>query len=106
MEIYPWLQSDFERLTERLEDLHHGLMLTGLLGIGKQAFAIILAQKLLCQEKDTEGMPPCGNCQSCRLFSAGTHPDFHLLTSEHQDGCRPKKTSFDLVTFLPLVANW
>ena len=84
MEIYPWLQSDFERLTERLEDLHHGLMLTGLVGIGKQAFAIILAQKLLCQEKDTEGMTPCRNCQSCRLFSAGTHPDFHLLTSEHQ----------------------
>ena len=84
MEIYPWLEPDFQRLTQRLEDLHHGLLLTGLVGIGKQEFAIALAQKILCQQEAATGPAGCGDCQSCRLFTAGTHPDFHLLTSEHQ----------------------
>jgi DNA polymerase-3 subunit delta' len=30
-------------------------------------------------EGETE---PCGQCQDCRLFDAGTHPDFHVLTTE------------------------
>jgi DNA polymerase-3 subunit delta' len=30
-------------------------------------------------EEETQ---PCGQCQDCRLFDAGTHPDFHVLTTE------------------------
>jgi DNA polymerase-3 subunit delta' len=41
-----------------------------------------LSQRLLCsQANDGE---PCGNCQDCKLFLSGTHPDFHVLTSEHE----------------------
>ncbi|MBV8780207.1 MAG: hypothetical protein JO353_02310, partial [Phycisphaerae bacterium] len=25
---------------------------------------------------------PCGTCESCRVFAAGTHPDYHVITKE------------------------
>lgn len=77
-----WQQSDWQRLTRHRDKLHHGLLLNGQAGIGKQEFAVALSQYLLCNEVSTKDNTPCGQCQNCRLFRAGTHPDFHVLTSE------------------------
>ena len=49
-------------------------LFVGPTGIGKRAFALKLAQGLLCQQP-TEHLDPCGNCESCRLANAGNHPD-------------------------------
>ncbi|MGN1272966.1 MAG: ATP-binding protein [Thermoguttaceae bacterium] len=53
-------------------------------GIGKRMFAERLAMTLLCTRNDPGLMEPCGKCESCRQFLAGTHPDL-LRVSKPED---------------------
>ena len=62
--------------------MHHGVILSGISGIGKREFAVALAKRLLCGA-NTE-IDACGACQDCKLFEAGTHPDLHVIASEHE----------------------
>jgi len=48
-------------------------------GIGKRHFALALAKALLCQEAKDADLEPCGQCESCRLFDAGSHPDLDVV---------------------------
>lgn len=81
----------------------HAYLFTGRPGVGRQMFAERLAQYLLCAARrhdaaDSEGgglfSPPsepmqsraeppvpdaCGSCEDCRLFVAGSHPDYHPI---------------------------
>lgn len=61
-------------------------------GVGKRLFALRLARALLCLEPD--GLRACGRCDSCRLDSAGTHPD--LLQVAKPEG----KSTLPLELFL------
>ncbi len=79
--IYPWHQPQWRRLTQSRSKSHHALLLTGQAGIGKREFALALCQNRICPAPSPSGDLPC-QCQNCRLFNAGTHPDFHVLTSE------------------------
>ena len=82
---YPWVQPAWEQIISSIETLHHGLLITGVPGIAKREFAMALSQLLLCSsevENVAGGRQPCGQCQNCSLFMAGTHPDFHVLTTE------------------------
>ncbi len=78
---FPWTQSAWERTASTLDTLHHGLLITGVAGIAKREFAVALGQLLLC-ESPTAQRQSCGQCRNCALFNAGTHPDFHVLTTE------------------------
>ncbi|GGW76872.1 DNA polymerase III subunit delta' [Alteromonas halophila] len=84
--MLPWFDALFGQLTGRFlaARLHHALLLAGPAGIGKARFAVALAQMVLCRQTATSGA--CGSCQSCQLFAANTHPDFHMLQSEKQLG--------------------
>ena len=64
--------------------LHRGrlastYLFVGPAGIGKRRFALALAKALLCQNADDLALEPCGRCESCRLFDAGSHPDLDLV---------------------------
>src|SRR5687768_7436957 len=48
-------------------------------GVGKRSFALKLAQVLLCLRNDPAEMSPCGECDSCRLAAAGSHPDLDVV---------------------------
>jgi DNA polymerase III subunit delta' len=50
-------------------------LFVGPAGIGKRAFALKLAQSLLCERVPEERLAPCGECPSCRQVLAGSHPD-------------------------------
>ncbi len=78
---YPWLQATWARTVGDLDALHHGLLITGVSGTAKREFAMALGQRLLCADAG-DPQQPCGRCQNCTLFRAGTHPDFHVLTTE------------------------
>lgn len=72
-ERYPWHGALWSALARQFEQLPHALLLQGRPGLGKHDFAVQLAQALLC-EQARDGVA-CGQCHSCRLFAAGTHPD-------------------------------
>lgn len=57
----------------------HALLFTGPKGIGKVLTAKLTAAAILCS---SETERPCGQCQSCRLFSYGTHPDFSQVVPD------------------------
>lgn len=58
----------------RADHLAQVLLLTGPVGIGKQRFALWLAQLVLCERRELE---PCGQCRACRLVLGLGHPDLH-----------------------------
>jgi len=58
----------------------HAVIFSGEEGIGKRLTAEICAAALLCDnQKDGS---PCGECESCRLVAAKTHPDFYIVEPE------------------------
>ena len=79
-ERYPWNEDLWSILAQQFERLPHALLLHGRPGLGKHAFAVQLAQALLCARP--QAGVACGMCQSCQLFMAGTHPDMHVLQPE------------------------
>lgn len=75
----PWHDALWRQLQQRraADRLPHALLLAGAAGLGKLTFARRLAQALLCASPDAGG-DACGQCRSCRLFQAGSHPDYRL----------------------------
>jgi DNA polymerase-3 subunit delta' len=79
--LYPWTNSVWELLQAQGDRLHHALLIHGPAGIGKLALAERFAQLLLCES--SAGTPqPCGVCDACRWYLAGTHPDLRRLEPE------------------------
>ena len=78
---YPWHDAQWRQLavTRAAARLPHALLLLGRLGCGKRDFARSLANALLC-ERSGSSVEPCHGCRGCRLFRAGTHPDFLLIS--------------------------
>jgi len=60
--------------------LPHALLLSGVAGLGKLAFAQQFAQYLLCKTVGVD--QPCGQCPGCHLVLAGNHPDLLNLFPE------------------------
>ena len=60
--------------------LPHGLIFAGPTGVGKATTAAVLGKLFLCERPI--GDIPCGQCESCRVFNAGNHPDYHVITKE------------------------
>lgn len=64
------------------------LLVTGAQGIGKQRFALWIAQALLCESPIGR---PCGQCRACQQVGELTHPDLHWFMPLP----RPKATEAD-----------
>lgn len=77
-------QVEMFRRAVRRGRLAHGFLLVGPPGIGKKAFARLVAQCLFCPERVPEDLDACGSCPSCKQVEAGTHPD--LLVVERPEG--------------------
>jgi DNA polymerase-3 subunit delta' len=77
--MHPWNEPLFESLKARAERFPHALLIHGARGIGKLALAEHMAQFLLCEDAASR---PCGRCEGCRWFAAGSHPDFRRLEPE------------------------
>ena len=77
----PWQQRVYDQAAAAIDAgrLGHGLLFCGPVQLGKRAVAERLAQRLLCTERRTDG-EPCAACRGCRLYAAGTHPDYQLMS--------------------------
>jgi DNA polymerase-3 subunit delta' len=71
---------DWLRAAVAAERLPHGLIFAGPVGVGKATTAAALGKLFLCEKP--RGESPCGVCGSCKVFDAGNHPDFHVITKE------------------------
>jgi DNA polymerase-3 subunit delta' len=82
----PWLLRDLKQIQQRVaqDNLHHGLLFIGKDGSGTALLAAHAAHYLLCVNPSKDA--PCGKCQSCLLFEAGTHPDFYVVEAEKSIG--------------------
>ncbi len=78
---FPWHQQSWEALVRLVDRLPHALLIHGVPGIGKLAIAERFAQFLLCEARTSDG-EPCGKCEGCRWFVAGTHPDVRRVEPE------------------------
>lgn len=63
------------RLALRQGRFPHAFLFVGPEGIGKRAFALTLAQALLCERAEEADLKACQVCPSCLQVAAGNHPD-------------------------------
>ena len=79
--LHPWNKTKAATFLHDRQRLPHALLFSGQKGTGKNAFAIWLAQFLFCIKPSAAGTT-CGDCQGCRLFAAGSHPDLRVVQPE------------------------
>ena len=95
-----WQQSQWQEVMRRLQSntMPHALLLSGAAGLGKKQFAESLAHAVLCDHsaqriqqvpavQTSEDLQinvptPCGQCHSCELLKAGSHPDILQISPE------------------------
>ena len=82
LDLYPWQQDQWQQVSHMMQQqrLPHALIIGGVPGLGKLTFATHLAAALLCQQQ-LDGHA-CGQCKSCQLLAATSHPDYKLLQPE------------------------
>ena len=101
-EAYPWQDSLWQQLAGRSQHAH-AYLLHGPMGIGKRALAERLMASLVCQRP--EGLEACGQCKSCLLLKAGSHPDNYILEPEEADKAIKVDQVRDLVSFVVQTAQ-
>ena len=81
--LTPWQKEPFLQIAQQFEQgkLPHSLLMLGEEGVGREDFCEFVAQWMLCHATD-KSQGSCGQCKSCQLFEAGTHPDYHRLEIE------------------------
>ncbi len=102
----PWHRTQWSRLAADLESgtLHHALLLSGPIGIGKRALADALLATLICEQRSPEGA--CGRCRGCHLLAAGTHPDvLRVMPEEPGKQIRIAQVRDELVEFVVRTAS-
>lgn len=82
-QYFPWLQASWLQLSNYINQnrIPQALLIIGSKGIGKQQLTSFFSQSLLCHAPQSNGIY-CGECQSCLLFKAQTHPDYIYIEPE------------------------
>lgn len=82
-ELLPWHDASAAQIQAawRAKRLSHALLLQSAEGLGERSFAAWIARAVLCERKQ-ETLLSCGECPSCKLVDAGTHPDLHWIVPE------------------------
>lgn len=101
-EAYPWQDGLWQQFAGRQQHAH-AYLLHGPAGIGKRALAERLMASLLCQRPTPQNA--CGECKSCLLLKAGSHPDNYILEPEEADKAIKVDQVRDLVSFVVQTAQ-
>lgn len=98
----PWHESLWKQQLAQ-PNKPHAWLLSGLPGIGKQAYARALAASLMCTR--VQSGAACGQCRSCLLIQAGTHPDWLQLEPEESGKMIKVDAVRQLVDFMAQTAQ-
>lgn len=102
MQPCPWHLPAWSALVNQPRHAH-AYLFSGLPGIGKRDFAAAFAAWLLC-EQPQQGQA-CGQCRSCMLRQAGSHPDMLLLEPEEEGKAIRVDAVRQLVGFITQTAQ-
>lgn len=82
MKWYPWLNQSYRQILSQHQAQrgHHALLIQALPGMGDDALIWGISRWLMCKRPD--GLKSCGECHSCQLMLAATHPDWYRLEAE------------------------
>ncbi len=106
---YPWQATQWQSFCQQKSQqrLPHAIVITGVDGLGKLTLANQMVATMLCEQYDAS--EPCGQCHSCQLFIAGSHPD-HILIEPEESGKQIKieqiRALKDKQELTPTVAKW
>ena len=77
--LYPWLMPIYHQIAQTFDEGlgHHAVLIKADSGLGVESLFDALAQKIMCV---AQGDKPCGQCHSCHLMQAHSHPDYHELS--------------------------
>jgi hypothetical protein len=75
-ERFPWL--NYAIRAHQKISFPSSSIIEGETGLAKKQLAKYFAQKLLCSDESA----PCGICNSCNYFVAGSHPDYCFLDKD------------------------
>lgn len=83
--VYPWQMAQWQYLRRAKEANHlpHALLLEGMAGTGKGAFAFSFARGSLCECASATGMG-CGHCHHCLLVQNNVHPNVLSVAPEKE----------------------
>ncbi len=85
--------------------LSHAYLFFGPEGVGKKMVAMEFSRVLLCLKDGSRGRF-CSECDSCRLFESGTHPDFRLVGPEIEGTGKSSRTREITVSSVRQVIGW
>lgn len=74
MNLYPWLQPQWQQWQQLQSRLGHAYLFSGPKGIGLESFVELAALSILCDTGNG-----CGQCSGCHLMATHQHPDFYHL---------------------------
>ena len=83
-QVFPWQAPAVDQISQawRSQRMSHALLIQGAAGIGKKALAAWIAAAVLCDRSRDTALNICGECASCKLIEAGSHPDFFWVRPE------------------------
>lgn len=81
-DIAPWLNACLYQiqLLKKQKRLSHALLVRGSGSVGQEELADAIMKYLMCDTMEQNDV--CGQCQSCQLTLAETHPDCYILDGE------------------------
>ena len=105
MDDMHWLATHWHRLSShvRCGRVPQALLIVGRIGIGKTLLAETFSKRLLCRAPQEYA---CGECASCRLFEAKTHPDFLRIEPEETGKIIPVDAIRGLIANLALKPQY
>jgi len=79
--LYPWLRPLYSQIASQFSGgkLHHAMLIYGVNGLGKSQLTQRLAEFFQCRTPNQQ--QACGQCQSCLLHVAKTHPDCYFISA-------------------------
>ena len=85
--------------------LAHAYLFCGPRGVGKTTTARIFAKMINCSDP-SDGMEPCGKCESCLSFAEGRSYCIHELDAASNNGVEDIKTLMEQVRIPPQLGRY